>query len=79
MKRKRINAPEVEWMGSLPQQQEHAQAKEINEEQEMAYEMQELMLGAESDSDEETEDTLHVNQYNSDEERDDEMSDEEEE
>ena len=78
MKRKRINAPEVEWMGS-PQQQEHAQAKEINEEQEMAYEMQELMLGAESDSDEETEDTLHVNQYNSDEERDDEMSDEEEE
>ena len=78
MKRKRIDAPQVEWMGSLPKEQKQAQL--ANEEQEMAYEMQELMLGAESD--EETEDTdaaLTVQQYDSDEARDDDdMSDEEE-
>ena len=80
VKRQKGKAPNVEWMGTLPGQSEIEEQIVQNlaqkEQQEMAYELEELMLGDESD--EESTATLAVQQYDSDEERDDEEFFEEE-
>ena len=79
VKRQKGKAPNVEWMGKLPGQpeieEEIVNRREEKEQQEMAYELEELILGDESD--EESTATLAVAYFDSDEEREEEIFEEE--